>query len=287
MDARTGTETVHSHDRELRDFLGLSVDSDTGRGVLVVANHLLNGRGGLWGGCGLSAAIAMGESGLGRGCVWATVQYVAPIAGGERLDLVLDVGQHGRALSQAAVRGMVGDRLALLATGTFGGGRGEPMQFVSPPDVPGPEDCAERRPPRALPRAGLLSELEQRAPGRAGPRPLRGQPGTGRTVLWMRFRRGLPMSPGALAILADLAPSAIAEAVGDQVFGVSLDNSIRVADASETEWVLLDVQVEAIIRGVAQINARMFDRAGRLLAIAGQSARIRPPDPTMLPLPPS
>jgi len=39
--------------------------------------------------------------------------------------------------------------------------------------------------------------------------------------------------------------------------------------------VLLDTQVEAFTRGVAQINARAFDENGNLLAIAGQSTLVR------------
>ncbi|WP_397428721.1 hypothetical protein [Pseudofrankia sp. BMG5.37] len=34
-------------------------------------------------------------------------------------------------------------------------------------------------------------------------------------------------------------------------------------------WVLLDISVEAFVRGVAQLHARMFDEDGRLLATAG------------------
>jgi acyl-CoA thioesterase len=64
-------------------------------------------------------------------------------------------------------------------------------------------------------------------------------------------------------------------------YGVSLDNSIRLGHdpgagrAAGSGWVLLDVQVETFVRGVAQLNARMFDQDGRLLATAGQSALVR------------
>jgi acyl-CoA thioesterase len=72
--------------------------------------------------------------------------------------------------------------------------------------------------------------------------------------------------------MADFAPAALTEALGEPTYGVSLDNSIRFAGMAQTEWILLDIQVEAVFRGVAQIAARMFSQDGQLLAIAGQSA---------------
>ena len=257
-------------------MLGLTVDREAGAGRMVVASNLLNGAGSLWGGCGLSAAVAVGEQTLGRDCVWATVQYVSPIVRRERLDLSLDVGRHGHGLSQAAVRGTVGGRLALLAAGTFGGAGVTTTQFVAPPSgLPDPEDCPERELPSVFRRAetGLLSQVEQRW-AYLPERELDGTPGGGRTAIWMRLKRPTVTSPSVLAVMADFAPSAITEAVGELSFGVSLDNSIRIASVVQTEWMLLDIQVEAVFQDVAQLAARIFSQDGQLLAIAGQSAMI-------------
>jgi acyl-CoA thioesterase len=82
----------------------------------------------------------------------------------------------------------------------------------------------------------------------------------------------------ALAVLADMAPSGITEALGRPTFGTSLDNSIRAAripDPNGSGWVLMDITVEAIVGKVAQVSARMFDEDRRLLAVAGQSSRLR------------
>jgi acyl-CoA thioesterase len=255
-------------------MLELTLDHDAGTGSMVVGGKLLNGAGSLWGGCGLSAAIAVGERTLGRDCLWATVQYVSPIVVRERLDLALEVGRHGHGLSQAAVRGTVGGRLALLATGTFGGAGATTTQFVAAPtDVPAPQDCPERVLPQSLRHAqtGMLSQIEQRW-AYLPERELDGTVGAGRTAIWVRTRHPMATSSAALAVLADLAPAALTEAVGEMAYGVSLDNSIRVASMVQTDWVLLDVQVEAVLRDVAQLAARMFSQDGQLLAIAGQSA---------------
>nr|MDT0667023.1 thioesterase family protein [Micromonospora sp. DSM 115978] len=149
----------------------------------------------------------------------------------------------------------VGNRLALLATGTFGGAGVTATQFVAAPTgLPAPENCPERQLPGAWRHAetGLLSQVEQRW-AHLPERELDGTPGGGRTALWMRTKDPLVTSPAVLAVMADFAPAALTEALGELTFGVSLDNSIRVAGMVQTEWVLLDIQVEALFRDVAQI----------------------------------
>ncbi|WP_322750155.1 MULTISPECIES: thioesterase family protein [unclassified Frankia] len=283
-----GTAGGTTHDlRGLLGFLGLSVDAEAGGGSLVVGPHLLNSGRTLWGGCGLAAAIAVTESILDRGCVWATVQYVSPIQAGACLNLQLEVGQHGRNLSQVAVRGMINGRLALLATGTFGGPTdGGPtvdggVQFAGPPDdVPGPPDCPPRTytsSGRSVAEAGgMLARIEQRwaRPPRST---LDGSPGSGRAILWARLNQPMVTSTASVAILADLAPAAVIDAVGRPVYTLSLDNSLRVGRLAQTDWMLVDAQVEAVIGGVAQISARIFDENGQLIATADQSAKLLPP----------
>jgi acyl-CoA thioesterase len=135
-------------------------------------------------------------------------------------------------------------------------------------------------------RRKLPDYFEQRWASPPRSTPFDGTPGVGRTRLWLRFEQ--PIRPeertgAALAVLADLAPSAIAEAVGLIAGGVSLDNTIRIArqwidsggEGTDGGWILLDVTVESVIGDVAQLSARVFDPAGRLLAVAGQSAILR------------
>ncbi|MBL7496664.1 thioesterase family protein [Frankia sp. CNm7] len=293
--------TAETADTVARELMGLRIDPGSGRGELVAVPHLLNAVGGLWGGAGLAVALALGAQVLERPPLRASVQYISPIRAGERLELRVEPGHHGRQLSQAVVRGTVEGRLALVATGTFGEQAGDgrsgdavsipdgpaDRQLVAPPaGVPAPEQCPERTVPADPPGAapGMRGCFEERW-ARPMPPELTGSPSDGRSVLWLRPRAHLPMSAVLLALLADFAPAAISVARGVHTYGASLDNSIRVVDVptdqagnEQIRWVLLDVRVEALVRGVAQLHTRMFDEDGRLLATAGQSMiESRPP----------
>lgn len=281
---RAGGETVG-----VADFLGLRVLADDPMSwQLPLTDDLLNSAGTLWGGVGLSAFVAAAELAVERRCVWATVQYLAPIRAGGRLQMDIELGGQGIALTQASGRGTVDGKLVLLAIGTFGGDGPHDLQFSEAPQIAPPDECPVRTMPAPW-GGGILRHIEQRTPpGMAMPDPL-GRPGSGRTMLWMRLRHtgaeggrdvahDVAHDVGALAVLADLAPSGISEAIGRPTFGTSLDNSIRAArlpDPHASGWVLMDVTVEAVVGRVAQLSARMYDEGGRLLAVAGQSARLR------------
>jgi acyl-CoA thioesterase II len=258
------------------DFLGLARVADSGY-EFVVGEDLLNSGGTLWGGVGLAAFVAGAEQTVGRRCVWGTVQYLVPIRAGARVRMDVTVGGEGVALTQASAVWTVAGQPALMAIGTFGGDGPHDLQFSAAPDVPEPLDCHERRMPEAWGH-GIIRRIEQRSlPGLSLPAP-DGRPGTGRTMMWMRLREPVAPDLAALAVLADMAPSGISEALGRPTFGSSLDNSIRAARSPEPDssgWVLLDITVEAIAGKVAQLSARMFDEQRRLLAVAGQSSRLR------------
>ncbi|MCK9895834.1 acyl-CoA thioesterase domain-containing protein [Frankia sp. AgB32] len=260
------------------DLLGLTVDAEARRGAFVAAPHLLNARRTLWGGCGLAAAIAFAQACGARECVWAQAQFVGPVHAGATVELRAD----GGALSQAAVRATAEGRTVFRAGGTFGRATGAVTRFApSGSWAPDPLDCPPREYPAWLtfPRDGVLSLVEQRW-ARPPRTVLDGTPGTGRSALWLRLVPPLPLTGAALALLADFTPVGLIEAIGDMSMGTSLDNQLRVIAAPVGEWILLDVRVEAIVRNVAQLRARMYDAAGALVATAGQAAlvhRVRPP----------
>lgn len=246
---------------------------------LEVPLRLCSGLRTLWGGAGLGAAVHVAEQVTGRPCAWATVQYVRPVHPDDALLLAVET-RDGRSLSQAQVTGTVDGQVALRTLLALGGPGQRALRFARPPDdVPPAADCEPREMPLDVDPVGtFLEEFEQR--WAQAPRPLRddGTPGTGRTRVWVRLTRPVDTTAATLALLADLAPSAIGEALGERAGGVSLDNTIRYAGRPELEpgaWLLLDLVVDAVVSDVAQLSARVFSADGRLLATAQQSALVR------------
>ena len=60
-----------------------------------------------------------------------------------------------------------------------------------------------------------------------------------------------------------------------RVMGRSLDNTIRMVQLEETEWVLCDIRMDALVHGYAQGTADMWSERGTLLATASQSLAIK------------
>jgi acyl-CoA thioesterase len=236
----------------------------------------------MWGGVSLAAAMLVAERATRRESICAVLQYIRPVKPGARLDLRVQP-QSGFRISQVQVAGYLGNDLAvtglvsLRVPGAPAGPDLPDAQYVSYPDeIPGPEDCEPRHLPTKEQGDTILGRFEQRwaRPQRHGLGD--GIPGRGRSALWMRFGEPIEKGPGPLAVLADMAPVAIGEAIGLHSNGTSLDNTMRFAHPWRgSDWVLMDVQVESIVGSVAQMSVRMFDEDGHLVALGSQSAAIR------------
>jgi acyl-CoA thioesterase len=146
-------------------------------------------------------------------------------------------------------------------------------QWAVRPQVPPPDRC----PPRTTQdrhRGTLFDRLEMRRANARDLDELPGPPGDGRSALWARIG-GLDHSITTLAVLGDLVPFGISQALGERAGGNSLDNTIRVARRVSTEWLLLDVRIHAVAHGFGHGLVHMWAEDGTLLATASQSAIVR------------
>jgi acyl-CoA thioesterase len=194
----------------------------------------------------------------------------------------------GKQVTQARAVGHVGDREILTVNAALGHRSLEASgQWATPPSVPRPEDC-----PRRIPRSEGTDSIMERLDVRlADARPLGDLPGPpqpdGRCALWARIPEVLEMSAATLGILGDYVPFGIGQALGAHAGGNSLDNTLRVARLVPTDWVLLDVRIEAITNGFGHGLVHLWAQDGTLLATASQSTIVRyrgvpvppPPDP--------
>ena len=118
----------------------------------------------------------------------------------------------------------------------------------------------------------------------AAARPMESLPGPpmadGRSALWARLPDVLDMSAATLAILGDYVPFGIGQALGEHAGGNSLDNTLRIARLVTTEWVLIDIRIEALANGFGHGHVYLWSEDGTLMATASQSTIVRWWDPS-------
>jgi acyl-CoA thioesterase-2 len=230
----------------------------------------------LFGGAGLGASVLALEQTFRRGLVWATAQYVSFARIGATVDLDVAVAQAGRSVTQATVRGRVGDQTIFSVMAALGEREGYPDQhWRDMPDMPPPDEC-EQEPQRPTqdPQARLRLGLDVRSIPMDTRREIAME--TGRTLLWIRQRDASePIDAAMLAIFADFVPGAIGGALGRNGGGNSLDNNLRVRKIVPTDWVLCDVQAQAAARGFGHGHMRLYAQDGTLMATASQSIVLR------------
>jgi acyl-CoA thioesterase len=231
----------------------------------------------LFGGVGMAAAIRAMERTCGRSAIWATAQYLSFARLGQVVDLDVWTPAVGHHVSQARVIGHVQDHEILTVNASLGERPGEiEGQWVEAPQVAPPEDCETvvDSPNEVL---GVRVRLEvRRAEGRYRSRQIEGR-GAGRLVLWLRPRDGHPIDTAILAIAADYVPMAISDAIGVPAGATSLDNTIRFARVVPTDWLLAEIQIADVHKGIVHGAMRLFARDGTLMALAGQSMILRLP----------
>lgn len=259
-----------------RAFLDLRPSHNPYRWSLPVTQSLSTWGGFLFGGCGLGAAISAMEQTSGRECVWATGQYLSYARPGEVVDIDVTLAVQGRQITQARAVCHVGNREILTVNAALGFRDIEMAgQWEQMPDVSAPDQCEirEYRPPAD----GTINErLEQRMVKGRSLESLDGTHGDGRTQLWARIPGVIDgVDVPTLAILGDFVPMAVGQALGVRGGGNSLDNTLRVAKLVPTEWVLLDIRVQAVERGFGHGLVHMFAQDGTLLATASQSCIVR------------
>jgi acyl-CoA thioesterase II len=269
---------------DARAFLGLQPSHNPYRWHLPVTKGISTGSNFLFGGCGLGAAISAMEDTSGRTCVWATAQYLSYARPGEVLDIDVTIAVDGHQITQARAVGHVGNREILTVNAALGERPfdDEGQWGALPAGLPKPEDCPPRTVFRHHVENSINTRLELRIAKGRDIDQLDGTLGDGSTLAWARLPEMLDaVDAPALAILGDYVPMGVGQALGVVGGGNSLDNTLRVAKLVPTEWVLLDIRVDAVRRGFGQGTVHMWAEDGTLLAVASQSCIVRywKPDP--------
>jgi acyl-CoA thioesterase-2 len=255
-------------------FFGLSRSEDPDVWQLPVVPELCSGRGTLFGGCGLGAAIEALERTTGRPLVWASAQYLSYARPPSVVDINITEVVRGHRSSQARAVARV-DGEEIFAVNAALGAREFPLSgsWAVRPEVPPPNASPPRE---TLPRhrGTIMDRLETRLAAGRSIHDLPGPPGDGRAALWVHLP-SLEMSAAALAIVGDFVPFGVGQALGDRAGGNSLDNTLRVVKRHPTEWILADVRVHAVADGFGHGLVHLWAEDGTLLGTASQSAIVR------------
>ena len=255
-------------------FFGLERTGDARAWRMKVVPELCSGMGALFGGCGLGAAIEALEVTTGRPLVWATAQYLSFARPPAVIDIDITEAVRGHQVSQARAVARVDGEQILTVNAALG--RRELRwsgSWALRPEVPPPTDCR----PRELHerhQGSIMDRLDMRLAHARDFEDLDGEPGDGRSALWVRLP-DLDMSAAALAIVGDYVPFGIGQALGRRTGSNSLDNTLRVASRQATEWILADVRVHAVADGFGHGLVHLWGEDGTLLGTASQSAMVR------------
>lgn len=259
---------------DVRTFLALEPTGRPDHWRLPVWEGICGGRGALYGGCGLAAAIEVAEAATGRPATWAACQFAGAAEAPQVLDLHYENLTTGRRISQGRVTASVDGDVklsALVALGT----REFPVEGqwgpMPPLGVPHPSLCPPRRMPDGR-RGGLRERIDERVATGDPDGSIRAV--DGRSRMWATLPGGVPASAAALAVLGDTVSAGVDGLYAEDVRARSIDNSIRVVAPRACDWVLLDTQVDGAAVGLAHGTVRMFTPDGHLLAVASQSGLV-------------
>lgn len=279
------------------DFLGLTRLGGTGFFEFTVQPKLARLDGRLYGGTAIAASIAAAELVSERSALWMTTQFVSTVETGAEVGVEAEILAPAKRTNQVRVTGKGPDGVVVFASlGATGHHRDEGIAgvFETCPEVPAPDQSE----PWSSPFAGLedlAPQLEDEVGGRPTAALDRGfnqvlelrnapiidhpDPGPGRVCLWIRRRDGVAVTPAMAAYMADMVPMSIGRAVGQLALGTSLDNSIRIGDFVDSEWVLLDLRPHLAVGDYGHGTAYVWSEDRRLLAVASQTASMRAFDP--------
>ncbi len=268
---------------DARTFLGMTPDADELHWRMMVTPQLTTPGNFLFGGAGLGAALVALEAASGRPTVWATAQYLSYALTRAELHWEVTLAAVGGHVTQGRAVGRVDGREILTVNAALGrddlevGGVWE-----KPPVVPPPDGC----PPRFLPaffRNTIMDSVEVRTAKGRNFEEMDGTPASPDSALWARVPGHLTPSAATLAIFGDYVSGAVSQPLGRRAMGRSLDNTLRMVQLKQTEWVLCDIRIHAVVGGYGQGTAFLWSEEGELLATASQSIAVRlwPEDATL------
>lgn len=252
-------------------FLGIE-HVDAGRYRLEVTPDVATAASTIFGGAASAAVVATAQHAFGRPLIWAGIAFPSTAAVGETVEIATGAVTEGRRVTNGRVEATLDGSPVFTASVALGlpGHDDLTGRWLAPRHAPALEDCAPRQP-----REGTADARVEFRPARIRRGEERSRPSPdGDFAMWLRVPELEPGVP-ALAMLADYVNSFVGQALGERTTTKSLDNALRVVAAPTEQWVLLEVQIQAVEGGFAHGQGLVFSPHGELLAVAQQTTAAR------------
>jgi acyl-CoA thioesterase len=217
------------------------------------------------GGYLMSLALMAAQRALpGVDPITATAHFLRPgLIGPVRLDV--EVVKRGRTTSVASVRLTQDGKERVRVLTTLGGpDSGPPDSAPAPPPIPGPADCPEP-PPEVAESASVRRRFDFRLAPTDG----------ARVAGWIRFADGRPMDRAALPLVVDCFPPAVLGTLHDVAIS-TLELTIHLRQAPGPGWLQARIGSQALVGGLVEEDAELWDEQGRLVAMSRQLAQVIP-----------
>lgn len=264
---------------DLHTYLGLQPTTDPMRWTLELNNRIITPQLFMNGGSGFASCMTALEIVTGRPIVWASCHFESFMYAPGVLDIDLTLHRQGGTTTHG--RAVLRDGTdTILSVDAALGRRADGMEgtWLKRPEVPHPDDCARIDLSKEGPAEHSIADHVdmRRAAGRTVEQ-FDGTLGDGHSALWVHMdTMSGPVSAGELAIVADFVPFDIGQALGMHLTGSSIDNTLRMCDLAPTDWVLLDIHMQAMHRNVMHATAGLWAEDGTLLGLASQTMFARP-----------
>lgn len=227
----------------------------------------------LYGGSSLGAAVKSLELQTERSVIWASAQFIDYARPGETLDLLIEEVSVGHNVTQARVKGLVGDKEIFSASGSLGARKNKNEgQWATFPKVVPVEACDAYKMP--LPDFGKKEHIHTQQEYLLPFNDEIKRPDD-KHLVWARVKDAAHDEASTLAVIADMATASAGPLLKKLVGGSSLDNTIRIVKLVPTEWVLFESEIHGIFNGIATSTTKLWSEDKQLLAVASQSFIVR------------
>lgn len=235
----------------------------------------------MFGGVGLGASLFALEKTTRAPVIWASAHFLNFARPPQTLALEVNTHKSGRFIEQTSVEGFVNRGTVFRVAAAMGTRPDEfPAQWQKMPLTPLPEDCPLGQHWRKG-STSIHSGLEVRvARGTYGSDRVSQSDPLGMLLLWVRPKNLDKITVPFLAVLADLIPAGVGNALGINAGGNSLDITLRLTNTEPTEWVMVEINILTINAGLVHGSANLYNQRGELLGMASQSLilRVHSPD---------